>query len=172
MSGNVGGDPSHGGERCFLISLAARLLESEVLHEGERSTGNEYVSGLLPADLGVNPVKRGRREYGLKLPAGKQCVLKLGVHEFHLSRAFQVLPGQCYEALAWFERCDMQPVSDKAARQLSASAPDLKHMITAPDPCDPASLIDEFVRISRTVAIVLSRDLVKNLAVTARGRFR
>jgi len=45
-------------------------------------------------------------------------------------------------------------------------------MITAPDPCDPASLIDEFVRISRTVAIVLSRDLVKNLAVTARGRFR
>jgi hypothetical protein len=43
-------------------------------------------------------------------------------------------------------------------------------MITAPDPCDPASLVDEFVRISRTVAVVLSRDLIKNLAVTTCGR--
>jgi hypothetical protein len=41
-------------------------------------------------------------------------------------------------------------------------------MITAPDPCDPASLVDEFARISRTVAVVLSRDLIKNLAVTVR----
>jgi hypothetical protein len=44
-------------------------------------------------------------------------------------------------------------------------------MITAPDPRDPTSLVDEFVRISRTVAVVLSRDLVKNLAVTTCGRF-
>jgi hypothetical protein len=44
-------------------------------------------------------------------------------------------------------------------------------MITAPDPCDPASLVDEFARISRTVAVVLSRDLIKNLAVTTCSRF-
>jgi hypothetical protein len=59
---------------------------------------------------------------------------------------------------------------DKAARQLAASAPDLKHTIAAPDPRDPASLVDEFVRISRTVTVVLSRDLVKNLAVTTCSR--
>ena len=171
ISGNVRGDLSHGSECCVLIWLAARLLKPAVLHEGERSTGNKYVSGLLPTNLRVNPVKRGRREHGLKLLAGKQCILKLSVHKFHLSSTFQVLPGQCHEALAGFECCDVQAPSDKAARQLPASTPDLKHMITAPDPCDPTSLVDEFVGISRTVAVVLSRDLIKNLAVTTGSRF-
>jgi len=44
-------------------------------------------------------------------------------------------------------------------------------MITAPDPCDLTSLVNKFVRISRTAAVVLSRDLIKNLAVTTRSRF-
>jgi hypothetical protein len=65
----------------------------------------------------------------------------------------------------------MQAPGGKAARQLAASTPNLKHMIAAPDPCDLASLVDEFVRISRAVAVVLSRDLIKDLAVTARSRF-
>ena len=56
-------------------------------------------------------------------------------------------------------------------RQLAASTPDLKYMITAPYPCDLTSLVDEFVRLSRTATIVLSRDLVKNLAVTTFSRF-
>jgi hypothetical protein len=43
-------------------------------------------------------------------------------------------------------------------------------MIAAPDPRDPARLVDEFVRISRTVAVVLSRDLIENLAVPVCGR--
>jgi hypothetical protein len=116
-------------------------------------------------------VKRGRREHGLKLPAGKQCVLKLSVHKFHLSSTGQVLPGQCDEARAGFECRDVQTPNDKAARQLSAAAPDLKHMVTAPDPRDSTRSVDEFVRISRTVAIVLSRDLVKNPAVTTRTSF-
>ena len=171
MSGNVRGDLSHGSERCFLISLATRLLKSEVLHEGERSTGTKYVSGLLPANLRVNPVKRGRREHGRKPLAGKQRTLKPSVHKFHLSSAFQVLPGQCYEAVAGFERGDVQAPSDKAARQLAGSTPDLKHMITAPDPCDLTSLVDEFVRISRTATVVFSRDIVENLAVTTYRRF-
>jgi hypothetical protein len=141
------------------------------LHEGERSTGNKYVSGLLPADLRVNPVKRGRREHGLKLLAGKRCILKLSVHKFHRSSTFQVLPGQGYEVLAGFKCCDVQAPSDKTARQLAAPTADLKHMITAPDPCDLASLIDEFVRISRTAAVILNRDLIKNLAVTTGSRF-
>jgi len=42
-------------------------------------------------------------------------------------------------------------------------------MIPAPDPCDPASLVDEFVGISRTVTIVVSRDLIEDHAVTTRG---
>jgi hypothetical protein len=171
MSGNVRGDVSYGSERCFLISLATRLLKSEVLHEDERSTGNQYVSGFLPANLRVNPVKRGGREHGRKLLAGKQCILKLSVQKFHLSGAFQVLPGQRYEALAGFECGDVQAPSDKAARQLAASTPDLKHTITAPDPCDHTSVVDEFVRISRTATVVLSRDLIKNLAVTTGRRF-
>jgi hypothetical protein len=64
----------------------------------------------------------------------------------------------------------VQAPSDKAARQLAASAPDLEHTITAPDPCDPASLVDEFVGIGRTVAVVLGGHVIKNLAVTARRR--
>ncbi len=108
-------------------------------------------------------MKRGRREHGLKLLAGKQCILKLSVHKFHLSGTFQVLPGQCYEALAGFECCDVQAPGGKAARQLATSTPDLKHMITAPDARDLTSLVHEFVRISRTVAVVLSRDLIKTL---------
>jgi hypothetical protein len=44
-------------------------------------------------------------------------------------------------------------------------------MITAPDPCDLVSLIEEFVRISRTASVVLSRDLIKNLAVTTCSSF-
>jgi len=36
-------------------------------------------------------------------------------------------------------------------------------MITAPDARDLTSLVHEFVRISRTVAVVLSRDLIKTL---------
>jgi hypothetical protein len=102
-------------------------------------------------------VKRGRGEHGLKLLAGKRCILELSVHEFHLSGTFQVLPGQCYEALAGFERGDVQAPSDKGARQLAASTPDLKYVITAPDPGDLASLVDEFVGISGTVAVVRSR---------------
>jgi hypothetical protein len=65
----------------------------------------------------------------------------------------------------------VQAPSDKAARQLAASAPDLEHTIAAADPCDQASLVDEFVRISRTAAIVLSRYLIKNLAVATCRRF-
>jgi hypothetical protein len=102
---------------------------------------------------------------------GKQCILKLSVHKFHRSSTFQVLPGQCYEVLAGFECCDVQAPSDKAARQLAASAPDLKHMITAADPCDLTGLVDELVRISRTATVILSRDLIKNLAVTTCSRF-
>ena len=171
MSANVRGDLFDGSECRFLISLATRLRKPEVLHEGERSTGNKHVSGLLPADLRVNPVKRGRREHGLKLLAGQQCILKLSVHEFHLSGTFQVQPGQCYEARTGFQCCDAQAPSDKAARQLAAATPDLEHMITAADPGDPASLVDEFVRISRTAAVVLSRDRIKNLAVTTCRKF-
>jgi hypothetical protein len=78
------------------------------------------------------------------------------------------VPGQCGEVLAGFECCDVQAASEEAARQLAASAPDLKHLIAAADPCDPASLVDEFVGISRTVTVVLSRVLIKNLAVTGR----
>jgi hypothetical protein len=169
ISGNVGGDLSHGTERCVLILLGPQLLKSEILHEGERATANEYVSGLLPADLRVNPVKSGRGEHGLKLLAGKQCILKLSVHKFHLSGTCQVLPGQCDEAVAWFERGDVQAPGGKGARQLAASAPDLEHMITAPDPRDPTGLVDEFVGISRTATVVLSRDVIKNLAVTTRS---
>src|SRR5580704_1203540 len=151
ISGNVRGDLSHGSEYCFLISLATRLLKSAVLHEGERSTGNKYVSGLLPTHLRVNPVKRGRREHGLKLLAGKRRILKLSVHKFHLSSTVQVLPGQCYEALAGFECCHVQAPGDKAARQLTASTPDLKHMIRTPDPCDLASPVYEFVGVGGSV---------------------
>ena len=166
MSGDVRGDLPHGSEDCFLISLATRLLKPEILHEGERSTGHKYVSGLLPADLRVNPVKRGRGEHGLKLPGGKQYILELSVHKFRLPSTFQVLPGQRYEALAGFKCCDAQAPGEQAAGQLAAPAPNLKHTITAPDPCDLASLVDECVGISRTAAVVLSRDLVKDLAVT------
>jgi hypothetical protein len=88
-----------------------------------------------------------------------------------VASTFQVLPGQRYEVLAGFECCDVQAPGDEAARQLAASTPDLKDTITGPDPCDPARLVDEFVRISRTVAVVLSRDLIKNLAVTTCGGF-
>jgi hypothetical protein len=65
----------------------------------------------------------------------------------------------------------VQAPGEKGAGQLAAPAPDLKHLITAPDPGDLASPVDEFVGISRTVTVVLSRYLVKNLAVTTCGRF-
>ena len=171
ISGNVRGDLSQGSEHCFLIWLAARLLKPAVLHERERPTGNKHVSGLLPANLRVNPMKRGRREHGLKPPAGKQRILKPGVHKFHLASTCQVLPGQRHEARAGFECCDAQAPGGKAARQLPAPTPDLKHMITAPDPCDQTSLADELVRISRTAAVVLRRHLIKNPAVTTCSRF-
>ena len=93
MSGNIRSDFSHGSEYCLLIFLAPRLLKPEVLHEGERPAGNKHVSGLLPANLGVNPVKRRRREHGLKLLAGKRCILKLSVHEFHRPGTLQVPLG-------------------------------------------------------------------------------
>jgi len=60
---------------------------------------------------------------------------------------------------------------EKGTRQLAAPAPDLEHMITASDPGDLTSLVDELVRISRTVTVVLSRYLIKNLAVTTCGSF-
>ena len=85
-------------------------------------------------------MKRGRREHGRKLRAGKQCIFKLSVHKFHLASTFQVLPGQCDEAFAGFEYCDVQAPGDKAARQLAASAPDLKHTITAPRSLRPGKL--------------------------------
>jgi hypothetical protein len=44
-------------------------------------------------------------------------------------------------------------------------------MITAPDPGDLTSPVDEIVRISRTAPVVLSRYLIKNLAVTTCGSF-
>jgi len=56
-------------------------------------------------------------------------------------------------------------IGHESARQLAAPAPDLQHPITVPDPCDPTGLIDEFAGISRAVAVVLSRHLIKDLAV-------
>jgi hypothetical protein len=44
-------------------------------------------------------------------------------------------------------------------------------VITAPDPGDLTSPVDEIVGISRTVTVVLSRYLIKNLAVTTCGSF-
>jgi hypothetical protein len=116
-------------------------------------------------------VKRGRREHGLKSPGGQQGILKLSVHEFHLSSTFQVLPGQRYEALAGFECCDVQAPGDEGACQLAASTPDLEYVITAADPRNLASLVHELARISRTVAVVLRRDLIENLAGTTCSRF-
>ncbi len=107
----------------------------------------------------------------MKLVAGKQCVLKPSVHKFNPASACQVPTGQRDETLARFERGDVQAPSSKAARQLAASAADLKHMITAPDPRDLTSLVDEVVRISRTVTVVLSRYVIKDLAVTTCIRF-
>jgi hypothetical protein len=63
----------------------------------------------------------------------------------------------------------VQATSEKAARPVAASAPDLEDTITAPDPCDPASLVDEFVGISRTVTVGASRDLIEDHAVTTCG---
>jgi len=54
---------------------------------------------------------------------------------------------------------------------LAASASDLQHKITAPDPRDPAGLIDELVWICRRAAVVLARELVEDPAVTTLGRF-
>jgi hypothetical protein len=51
------GDLSYGTVLADLC--AARLFKSAVLPD-ERSTGNEYVSGLHPANLRVNPIA-GRR---------------------------------------------------------------------------------------------------------------
>jgi hypothetical protein len=65
----------------------------------------------------------------------------------------------------------VQAAGGKPARQLAAATPDLEYMITAPDTCDLTRLADEFVGISRTTAVVLGRDLIKNLAVTTCGRF-
>jgi hypothetical protein len=65
----------------------------------------------------------------------------------------------------------MQAPGEKGTRQLAAPAPHFKHKITAPDPGDLTSLVDEIVRIGRTVTVVLSRYLIKNLAVTTCGRF-
>jgi len=95
VRGNIRGDLFDDGEHRVLILLATRLLDSAVLHEGERSAGDKYVSGPLPADLGVNPVKRRRAEHGPELPGWNRRVLEPGVHEFHLSSTRQVLRGQC-----------------------------------------------------------------------------
>jgi hypothetical protein len=80
-------------------------------------------------------------------------------------------PGQCDEALTGFDCRDVQAPSEKGTRQLAAPAPDLKHRITASDPRDLTSPVDEFVRISRAIAVVLSRYLAKNLAVSTCGGF-
>ena len=80
---------------------------------------------------------------------------------FCRASAMRFLPGS--------SAVTVQATSEKAARQLAASAPDLEDMIPAPDPCDPASLIDEFVGISRTVTVAVSRDLIEGHAVTTRG---
>src|SRR5262249_60469897 len=135
----------------FLTPRAAGLREPAVRDEGQRSTGRKHVSGLLPADLGVDPVERGRREHCLKLPAGEQSVLKPGGYKFPPASACQVLPGQRDEVLARVERGDMQAAGGQAACQLTAPAPDLKHMITGTDPCALASLVDEFTGMGRAV---------------------
>ena len=75
------------------------------------------------------------------------------------------------EASSGFGGRDAQAPGEKGARQLAAPAPDLEHVITAPDPGDLTSPVDEIVWISRTVTVILSRYLIKNLAVTTCGRF-
>jgi hypothetical protein len=142
MSGNIRSDFSHGGEQRFLIQPGTRFLESEILHEGEGPARNKHISDPLPANLGVNPMKRGRREHRPELLAGKRRILKPGVHKFHRSGTFQVLPGECYKPLTGFERRDLQTPGEKAARELTGPAPDLKYPITAPDPSDLTSMVD------------------------------
>ncbi len=66
----------------------------------------------------------------------------------------------------------MQAPGEKAAGQLAGPAADLEDRITAADPGDLTGLVDEFVGISRTAAVVLGRYLVKDLAVTTCIGFR
>jgi len=61
----------------------------------------------------------------------------------------------------------VQGPGGKAARELTAPAADLEHLITGPDTRDLTRLINEFVGIHRADAVILSRYLIKDFAVLA-----
>jgi len=101
----------------------------------------------------------------LKLLPGKRSIFKSSVAEFDVADTIQILPGQRQKVLPWFECCDAQPASEKAACQLAAAAPDLKHEIAAPDASELTSMVEQLIGIGRPTAVIFNRDLIEDLAV-------
>jgi hypothetical protein len=100
---------------------------------------------------------------------GKLGVLEASLHKSHLPRAFQVLLGERHEVLPGLERRYVKPSSDKTTCQLAATASDLEHPVTVPDPGDPTGTVDKLVGIRRAVAVIFCRHLIKYLAVAPCG---
>ena len=142
-------------------------MQPEVLDEGKRPTGYERIRRLLPADIGIDPVHRGRREDGPKMLTGKPRVLKSGIHDLKLARAPKSLPGEPCQLSARLDRRYAQAPSQEATCQLSGSTTDLEHPIPAVEPDELKGATDQLLRVGWAVPVVLTRHLIEDPAAAA-----
>ena len=91
--GELRRDPRQRRQQGRLVIGEAAIVDPAVLNQRERPARGEQAGGLLPADVGVDPVKRGRGEQRLVEPMGKVSVLEPRVDELDLAASRRVLLG-------------------------------------------------------------------------------
>lgn len=94
-------------------------------------------------------------------------LLQALVDELHFTGAGHLGARPRDELFAGFDRHHPQPPLEQAARQLPRAAADLQHPSSRSEPRYIARAVDERIRVSRTVAVVLVGNLIEHPAVAA-----
>jgi cysteine desulfurase family protein (TIGR01976 family) len=170
LRGELGSDPRQGGHQRFVVAGAARLAQSAVLDERERSSGAERASRLLPADRRVDPMKRRRRERGTEMPVRNLRLLKPRVDELDLAGTSELLLGDGDELPPGLDGRDVKAASEERAGQLTGAAADLEDPVAGPEVRDLAGMGDQLVGIRWTAVLILRRDLIEDPAVAPREK--
>jgi hypothetical protein len=99
--------------------------------------------------------------------ARQRRILQARVDELHVARVPQPTTRSRDQPLAGFDRGHPQATSEQRARQLTRTAADLEHRDPGSDAGLRTDLVDERVRISRAMTVIVTGNLVEDCAAAA-----
>lgn len=110
---------------------------------------------------------RRRRKHRSAVCARQRRLLQARVDELHFTGAGHLVARPRDQLFPGFDCHHPQPPREQAARQLPRAAADLQHPSSRSEPCYLAGAVDQRIRVSRPVAVILVSNLVEHSAVAA-----